>query len=280
MASIDASRTHIISRREALGAGTYLLAFVARPAWAQDTGRYSGFARLFDDARRVLDLTVEFGLSPDTEKRLMEYLSRDYNFRTTALRVAGETNVFSNADSATSYVRAIPGILPKDFPFKFDTPAQESQIEVIRTLSEYKLPIVPPPNLVTSQSVPSLEPGKVTANEDIYVLTDIILETLGLSLSKDDLILVLINSDPDIKRQLDDLLAKVTSKQWKDVLPIIDGVFKSLTAKKIWTKLAEVLARKLGLRLGLELVPVVGWAYLCALFLISVKKNYHRFSFA
>jgi hypothetical protein len=279
MASIDANTTHLINRRKVLGAGTYLLAFAARPLWAQDADRYSRFTLLFSNAREVLDLTVALELS-NVEGAMIKYLEQDYYSRRNTLSVARQTEILSNVESATRYVRSIPRILPSDSPFKFDTLTQDSQIEVIKTLSDYKLPIVPPPNLVTPQSIPSLEPGKVAPNEDLYVLIDIILETLGLSLGKDNLIMAAINSDPDIKRLLDDLLKKVTSKQWSEVAPIIEGIFKSILAKKILARLSEVLARKVAFNLGLRAVPVVGWIYLCAAFIISVKKNYHRFSFA
>jgi hypothetical protein len=276
MALIPAKTTHFINRREVLRAGTYLLAFAARPLWAQDASQYSRITALFGLAREVLDSTVAVDLS-NSDKALIQYLEHDFYARRTTLAVARQTEIFSNVESATNYVRKIPDI-PGDFPLKFDRPTQDSQIEVIRTLSDYKLPIVPPPELVTPQSIPSLEPGP--KGNDLYVLTDIILETLGITLGKENLLVEAVESDPDLKRQLDDLLKNVTSKQWSEVAPIIEAIFKSIIAKKILAKLSEVLARKLAFNLGLKAVPVVGWIYLCAAFIISVKKNYHRFSFA
>ncbi|HEV7411864.1 MAG TPA: hypothetical protein VGO01_25540 [Bradyrhizobium sp.] len=279
MALIPANTIHFINRREVLRAGTYLLAFAARPAWAQDTSKYTLITPLFNAAREVLNFTV--ALEPENiNGALIKYLDQDYYSRGNALSVARQTEIFSSVESATNYVRKIPDILPRDFPFEFDKSTQDSQIEVIKALTEYKLPIVPPSSLVTPQSIPSLEPGKVAKDEDIYVLIDILLETLGLTLGKEDLIVAVINSDPSIKALLDNLLEKVTEKKWNEVAPIIEGIFKSMIAKKLLGRLSELLARKVAFNLGLKAVPVIGWIYLCAAFIISVRKNYHRLSFA
>jgi len=178
----------------------------------------------------------------------------------------------------------IPNILPKEFPLTYDITAQDSQIAVINALVKQSLPIVPKAESVTRVNIPSILPQNGTIDTDIIVLGDIFLETLGISFGDESLIISFIESDERIESFLKEILEKVSTKNWKDVVKIGENLFdiavKLIIGGNFLKKFSDTAIRKLTFGLALRCVPILGWLYLAFSFVVSIKKNYSRFSFA
>ena len=122
-----------------------------------------------------------------------------------------------------------------------------------------------------------IEPSSDLNN--LRVLVDIVFETLGILTGNTNLLLATLDETPQLKTKLEELLAVVSTKEWREVFPIAESLFKLIIAGEIWKRASTSLKKRLSFGLALRCVPIVGWFYISAALIISIKKNYLRFSF-
>jgi hypothetical protein len=268
----------LLNRRQSIVIGTSFILSSSR-AFAQEGVSYETFSPLIGNANSVLDLAISIDI-PYIHGAIPKYLDWDYNSRFKTLSAAGSSGVFANAESAISYVRALPKILPAAVLLKFDAATTNSQIFVIKELTRLSLPIVPPAESVAPAIVASVPDQSTTKDTDLRVISDIFLETLGIMLGEDTLTVAFIESDERLKQTFSEMLDKVASKDWKDVAELAEAAFKLFVGGTVWKTVTEKMAKKVTFGLALRCVPVVGWIYCTAALVVSIKKNYHRFSFA
>lgn len=268
----------LLNRRQTIALGTSFILSFSR-ASAQEGVSYERFSPLIGKANSVLDLAVSIDV-PYIHGTLPKYLDWDYNSRFKTLSEAGSSGVFANAESAISYVRALPRIVPREVLLKFDAATTNSQIFVINELTRLSLPIVPQAESVAPAIVPSVPDQSTTKDTDLRVIGDIFLETLGIMLGENALSVAFIESDERLKQTFIEMLDKVASKDWTGVAELAEVAFKLFVGGTVWKAITEKMAKKVTFGLALRCVPVVGWIYCAAALIISIKKNYHRFSFA
>lgn len=272
-----------MTRRLVLGAGAGLIAARAAPVFGQGADDYRALALAIEEARRVRDFAVGIALA-EIDFALIDFLKTDLDARRQTLALARETGRFANADAATAYLAGLPEALPDLVPLGFDPSGLAAQRTVVAMLAAEGVPLAPSPDLVTPASIPAIpayaKPVAGRPDTDLIVAADILLETMGISIGDASLIVALIDSDPGLRAALEDLVARISSKDWQEVVELGEGVFKLFVASAAWAEIKRRAIRKLSWRLALKAVPVVGWLYCGAAFMVSVKKNYHRFSFA
>lgn len=251
-------------------------------ARAQSDEDFDVLQGAFDAAMelRAFAINSEFAAEFDGGDNLVTFLSRDYIARTITLEVANKTSVFGDIESLQGYVFRIPERISGISGLGFDEPYLSSMIAVAAQLQQDELPIAPQPFEVVPAEIPALPPADTSEDTDLKVVVDILLETLGISVREVNLFVSVIESDEDLRQTFEDLLAQITTKDWDEVVKLAEIAFKGLVATEIWSRLRQTAGRKLTWRLGLRAVPVVGWLYCGAAFLVSVKINYSRFSFA
>lgn len=268
----------LLNRRQSIVLGTSFILTSSR-AFAQEGVSYETFSPLIGSANSVLDLAISIDI-PYIHGAIPKYLDWDYNSRFKTLSEAGSSGVFANAESAISYVRALPKILPAAVLLKFDAATTNSQIFVIKELTRLSLPIVPPAESVAPAIVPSVPDQSTTRDTDLRVISDIFLETLGIMLGENALTVAFIESDEKLKQTFAEMLDKVASKDWKDVAELAEVAFKLFVGGTVWKTVTEKMAKKVTFGLALRCVPVVGWIYCAAALIVSIKTNYQHFSFA
>lgn len=232
----------------------------------------------FEDAAKVRYIATYLPLEK-IHDGIFEYLMTDYSARRNTLSWASHSTTFSSAESAIAYVRKIKSVLPDKYPVVFDASVQESQILVIQALEKRNLPIAPVPSDVIPFGIPTIIPDVATADSDVKVLGDIVFETLGIAVGGNSILKEFFEGDKGAQELFSELLNKVITKKWDEAVPIIENLFKLFIGGSTFRKLGEVVVRKVTFRMALGCVPIVGWVYFSAAALVSIKKNYHRFSF-
>ena len=266
------------SRRHIIGLGIIYAVLHPRYAFAQNSD-YARISHLFSKSLGVRDFAIGVSLEAiQTGNGLIDYVEQDFFLRRITADESVASNIFNNAESSTLYLKNVQAVIPSDFPY--DAYENKSQQIVIDMLNLQSLPIVPDPDYIFPIGVPSLPPTDKDATSDLLIVGDIILETLGISIGDKDLIVYFIESDEQIKEKCESLVNLISTQKWEDVFSLVKSVFNLFIGSKIWVELSKITLKKLTFRLALRCVPVVGWVYTAAAFLVAVKANYHRFSFA
>lgn len=152
---------------------------------------------------------------------------------------------------------------------------------VAQTIASAGLPLAPVPEHAVPLPVSSVPPPDEPSTEtDLIIVVDILLETLGIVGGNQSIAQAIINEDEALSRAIADLLDSVTTHDWESVASSAETFFKLFVGSAIWSRIKEQGVRRISFRLGLRAIPGIGWLYCVASFLISVKNNYSRFSFA
>lgn len=277
-----ASDCMFLNRRDAIFFGASVFLTQSR-VFAQGIDSYERLVPLISGANSLIDFSASVDLRY-MHDLIPKYVDWDFRSRIDTLRAAGDSDAFTNSESAVSYVRAIPSLLPGNSFIKFDSATTASQIFVIEELNRLSLPIIPPVEAVSPAIIPSAPDHSASRDSDVKVLIDIFLETCGIYIGREEISVSLIEGDEKLNQTFLELMDKVSTKDWKDVAGLAEAAFKLFVGGKIWKELASRLEKKavknITFGLAVRCVPVVGWIYLVAALLVSIKKNYYRFSFA
>lgn len=271
------SAATLITRRQTLAFGASLL-LGGRNALAQDA---ASMAKAIGEAWNIRDFALEMPID-GIHFSVPKYLDTEYFARLNTLTTAQGSGLFDNVESALEYVDDIPAIVP-DLREYYNQSALASQKDVIVLIAEDSLPIVPSLSDLTVVEIPAIPPRNDVEiagyDSDIIVACDIFLETIGISTGETGIIVSFIKSSPEIEENINELIESITSKNWSEVISLGERLFQLFVASAWWDNAKKRIGKKLTFRLALRCVPVVGWIYVGAAFLVSIKKNYRRFSF-
>lgn len=271
-------RTAYLDRRSTILLG--LAASVAGTrSWAQDDSRFISMQKAFEISRQVREFAVNANLE-EIDSVIYQFIDFETASRKETLAIMEGLGFFQTVETAKQYVASISEVLPSDFPVNYDEQVIASIDVVIDEIASQGLPLAPDPADVVPLPVVSVPPEEPTVDNDFVVIVDIILETLGISVGGDSLAVQIIDSSPEIKSAVEKLLTAASSKDWEGVAELAEEIFKLFVSSRVGAVILKEGARKLSFRLALRAVPGVGWIYCAAAFLISLKKNYKRFSFA
>jgi hypothetical protein len=267
------------NRREAIfmAFGAFLgSTIVARSQSVED---FEVLQKAFDAAFQLRSFAVTAAVEEFDNFELV-FLQQDYLARSATLDIANLTNVFEEIGQVEKYVFSLPGniVVPPDMVF--DEAYVSSMFAIASQIEEDGLPIAPSAQEVAADEIAVIPPQEVAEDSDLRVVVDILLETIGISVGDTSLIVSAIESDERLRQSVNDLLSQISSKDWQEVIATAEVVFKLLVGSRVWQRIKEIGGRKLSWRLGLKAVPVVGWIYCGAAFVVAVKLNYNRFSFA
>jgi len=215
-----------------------------------------------------------------SDKDFPRFVTQDFYSRQSTVYEAINSKLFDNANSAKLYLRSIIGSSNPGIPAEFFSEnAISSQIQAVDFVVSANLPLVPAVADIQPIGIPTIEPlEKRTDDTDLGVALDIALQTLGIFEGKtlvDELL-----KDDDISKQLHQLVSRLKEKEWTKLLELAEKVFQVALASSAVKAYAEKVGRRIAFKLTLRCIPVAGWAYLGASFLIALKANYRRFSFA
>lgn len=154
----------------------------------------------------------------------------------------------------------------------------ETQKLAIAALAERKLPTVPKGDEIGPAQlavIPPLEAGQ-SPDSDFIVMVDIMLQTLGILNTGSSPSVEYIQNDPALLKHVETLIALVSTRNWTEAVVAAER----LLAAGIAHAIAGGIGRFVTWGLALRLVPAVGTIYLAAALIVSIKINWHRFSWS
>ena len=121
-------------------------------------------------------------------------------------------------------------------------------------------------------------PENKSEETDFGVILEIALETMGIFEGKDlaDKLL----GDKDMSAILKEIAPSLKAKDWKNRLALAEKMFIAILASSAFKIFVEKISKHVAFRFALRCLPIVGWTYVAACFLIALKANYRKFSFA
>jgi hypothetical protein len=155
-----------------------------------------------------------------------------------------------------------------------------SQITAINFIASQGVQLLPDTRDILPIGIPVADPLKENnANSDVTVILDIALQTMGIVEDKEKLIDEAMK-DSDVQAFLQSAVPAIQSGDWQKVVELGERIFKVIITAQFVRNYAEKVGQRVAFRLGLRCVPVLGWILLAAAFIVALKANYHRFSFA
>lgn len=263
-----------IDRRRSLFLASGVLVAGIDRASAQASVKYTG-----RDISSALDLQ-QYAVTASSDTGFVDFVVKSVDVRRSAVSDAANSEVFVNATRAVSDLRssigfAAPGI-PKAY---FSEERVNAQIDVIMFVHSMGMPLVPEVQDILPIGIPVVEPVEQRNEDtDLSVILDIAFQTMGIFEGKQLVDEAL--KDPDILASLHAIIPALKSKDWQELLKLLERVFQVIIAHGLFKMYAKIAAKRIAFRLGLRCVPILGWVYVVAAFLVALKANYRRFSFA
>jgi hypothetical protein len=115
-------------------------------------------------------------------------------------------------------------------------------------------------------------PENKSEETDFGVILEIALETMGIF---DKLL-----GDKDMSAILKEIAPSLKAKDLKTLLALAEKMFIAILASSAFKIFVEKISKHVAFRFALRCLPIVGWTYVAACFLIALKANYRKFSFA
>ena len=228
---------------------------------------------------RSLDLQ-KIAISASEGKDFLEFVVQSFFMRQSMVAIAADSGKFDNSKTAQYYLNSKIGTTSQGIPdVYFSSDRLESQIQVVLYVSSENVPLVPRVEEVQPIGIPVIEPiDKKNEDTDFEVILDIVLQTMGVFDSK-----TLVNEilkDKNVQSELQRIAPALKDKDWKKILELGEEFFKLVLAQRFFRAYAEKIGKRIAFGLTLRCVPIAGWIYLAAAFVVALKENYRRFSFA
>jgi len=264
----------MLTRRVFSASSVAFLATTSKPAFSQADEVRTIAQTAVDSALEVLQFAQDID-QEEVNFRLgefvaLEYISRQENFD--LLRGAQIVQV------TDKYSDELSELLPA---FRGDQTRNDNVAAIraaVSLIEDEGLPTIPSRDSVEPIGIPSVLPSNDGAFDDIRVTIDIILE--GLGIGEPGLLTNAIQSNPELEANFEELVSKISTKDWRAVTALLEGILNAVAAEDYFVGLTRRARRKFLFRLALRAVPVAGWLYTIASLIIAFKSNYHRFSFA
>jgi len=216
------------------------------------------------------------GTSRETEfdQSLIKFVGQGFALRKRAVEDARNSKLFTDSKKAISALDEAKGErVGKDYSLNGEY--LQAQKDAIVFVSSNSVSLVPDSRDVLPIGIAAADPvEKKSEDTDFTVILDIALQTIGIFDGKElgDEIL----KDPDCFKLLKEIAPSVQKSDWQKILHLAERFFQLLIAHGF----LKIYGARLAFRLSVRCVPILGWAYVIAAFIIALKANYHRFSFA
>lgn len=262
-----------LSRRSllALAIGGFALAPV-RAFSQEEEFQYDDILPFIWDAPVVRDLVVQ----PEfTEEQTIHYVGRDFHSRTGLVAAAHLMGAFETRAQAMRYLDGLAELGPAEF----ESHTLVSQMNVIEGLLAENLPLIPRTGSVQPVRLAMVEPPPAIRPDDRTILGRILADTLEID--PDDLPDSEALDDSDrITSMLDELLVTTEEEDWPELAEQADRLLhRSVTANRLAAIRPGARPRVL-YNLATGCVPLLGWTYMSARLVASIRRNRHRFSFS
>ena len=119
------------------------------------------------------------------------------------------------------------------------------------------------------------------------ILADIVFDALGVTVDG-DLFMQFLAEEPDARDNFNNLINAISTQEWSKMADLVDkllwwlvvggGVRKIVSFLKQREVATGGFVYRIGWRISLRFVPIVGWLYLAGAIVLAIKANLHRFS--
>lgn len=190
-----------------------------------------------------------------------------------------ETLRFKVIDSTPSYVG-------EGTNFQLPQVGIDSQIALLDEIRSQGLQLVPPAREMVPANITSLPNDpfpEFALDSDLVVVFDILVDAMGIGVNPQAIIIALVEADPEWEAKMKELVSVISTRDWHEVINAIQIIILAIISPAVWAILKQTLksgGRRALYALGLRLLPIIGPGYIAAAFLISLKQNWSRFSFA
>jgi hypothetical protein len=268
----------VFDRRTSLFVFSSTLLTGATNAFGQAALKYMG-----DDLSDALTLQRDAVNAPRREhfdQFAVKFVITGFNVRKKSAVDAAASGAFISSERAIADLKASIGSVVDNNPnYVLSENSVNAQILAINFVTSAGVALVPDVRDILPIGVAVADPTREKGlNNDVGVVLDIALQTMGIIDSKDLIDEAL--KDKDVQTFLDSALPLIQSENWQKLVELLEGLFKFIIAKKFFENYAEKVGKRVAFRLGLRCVPILGWVYVVAACLLALKANYHRFSFA
>jgi hypothetical protein len=235
---------------------------------------YGDISSAQDLQRSVVDMPLD-GVDQFAPKFVIE----GFNLRRKSVADAAGSGVFTDVNKAVTDLNSSVGynigsgyILTED--------RINSQIAVINFVASQGIQLLPDARDILPIGIPVADPLKQkNSDSDFSVILDIALQTMGIVEDKEKLIDEAMK-DSDVQAFLQSAVPAIQSGDWQKLVELGERIFNLIIAAQFFRNYAEKIGRRVAFRLGLRCVPLLGWIFVAAAFIMALKANYHRFSFA
>lgn len=220
----------------------------------------------------------EFAVGTSREKEfgqsLVRFVGQGFDLRKQAVEDAHNSELFTDPKKALSALNDAKGDhVGKDYSLSDEF--LQAQEDAVVFVSSTGVALVPASRDILPIGIAAADPvEKKSEDTDLGVILDIALQTIGIFDGKqlgEEII-----KDPDCLGVLKEIAPSIQKSDWQKILHVAERLFQLLIAHGF----LKIYGARLAFRLSVRCVPILGWAYVIAAFIIALKANYHRFSFA
>jgi hypothetical protein len=262
-----------LSRRSLLALAAGGFALMPIRAYSQEEEfEYDGILPFIWDAPVVRDLVVQ----PEfTEEQTIHYVGRDFHSRTGLVAAAYLMGAFETRAQAARYLDGLAELGPAEFVAE----TLASQMAVIDGLLAENLPLIPRIGSVQPVRLAMVEPPPPIRPDDRTMLGRILADTLEIDpddLPDDEA----LGDSSRVTAMLDEMLVATEEEDWPALADQADRLLRvSATANRLAAIRPGARPRVL-YNLATGCVPLLGWTYMSARLVASIRRNRHRFSFS
>lgn len=119
------------------------------------------------------------------------------------------------------------------------------------------------------------------------ILADIVFDALGVTVDG-RIFMQFLENEPHVRDKFNNLITAISTQKWSEMANMVDELLRWLIVGGGIRNIVEFLKTKeistngfihrIGWRISLRFVPIVGWIYLGIAIVLAIKANLHRFS--
>jgi hypothetical protein len=267
-----------IDRRTSLLVLSSALFADSTKAFGQAFVKYMG--EDISNALQLTQLVVGAPLDDKLDQYMIKFVTESFILRKRSVIGAMSSNVFQDAEKAIADLKLSAGaVVQGNREYVITEDDINSQIAVINFVASAEVPLVPNLSDILPIGIPVADPIKEKNEDtDFTVILDIALQTIGIVDGRELVDEAL--KDKDVSGLLQIVIPSIKSGDWQKLVELSERLFKLLIAAKFFENYAKKVGKRVAFRLGLRCVPILGWVYVVGAFILALKANYHRFSFA
>jgi hypothetical protein len=208
-----------------------------------------------------------------------KFVTEGFNLRRKSVVDATGSGVFTEVNKAIADLKSSVGYTVGS-GYVLTEDRINSQITVINFVASQGVQLLPDIRDILPIGIPVADPVKEkNSNSDVTVILDIALQTMGIVEDKEKFIDEAMK-DSDVQAFLQSAVPAIQGGDWQKMVDLGERVFKVIITAQFVRNYAQTVGQRVAFRLGLRCVPVLGWIFVAAAFIVALKANYHRFSFA